>query len=79
MKKAIRKKISIIILVLIITFWALIFFMRDKSPNWCNLSFGTYDVQGSKRADVLYSTFGASYIDIYGCEGGMFGFMDRER
>lgn len=52
--------------------------MRDKSPTWCNLSWGTYDVQGSKKAGGLDSTFGASYIKIYGCQGGIFGFMDKK-
>ena len=76
MKKNTRKKIGIIILILIIAFWSLLFFMRNKSPNWCNLTLGTYDVQGFKTVDLGIDR---SVIDIYGCEGGMFGFMDRER
>jgi len=79
MKKNTRKKIGIIILILIAAFWTLVFFMRDKSADWCNLSLGTYDVQGSKKAGGLDYTFSGSYIDIYGCEGGIFGFMDGER
>lgn len=77
-----RKLIGIAFLVFILAYWGTVFFMRDKGANWCNLSLGTYDVQGSKKAggpdSTFGSTFGASYIEIYGCQGGVFGFTDKK-
>lgn len=79
MKKNIRKIIGIIVLILIVIFWALVLFMKDKSPNWCNLSLGTYDVQGFEFVDGgLDTTFGPAARKIYGCQGGIFGFTDKK-
>jgi hypothetical protein len=74
-----RKIIGIIIFVLIVSYWGIVFLMRDKSPNWCNLSAGTYDLQSFEFVDGgLDSTFGPATRDIYGCQGGIFGFMDKK-
>lgn len=76
MKKHTKKIIQISILIAIVTFWVLVFFMRDTNPNWCNLSLGTYDVQGSKTVRDSYGFLNSR--DIYGCTGGIFGFLDQE-
>lgn len=72
-RKKIRNIIGIAILVLIVAYGGVLFVMRDKSPNWCNLSWGTYDLQGSRS---YYVDMRWSYLPVYGCRGGFFGFMD---
>ena len=77
MKNCGREEISIIILFIIIAFGGVIFFMRDKSPGWCNLSLGTYDIQNSVP---VRDSFGfTDYDQTFGCYGGIFGFMDKWR
>jgi len=77
-KKSIRKKIGIVVLVLIISFWVLVFFMTDKNPVWCNLSLGTYDLQQGGFGGGSFPG-GYDQLDVYGCEGGIFGFIDKKR
>ena len=81
MKKNPRKNFGIVILILIAAFWGLVFFMRDKNPDWCNLSWGTYDLvtkdipRDLSRAPMDWGMMPSSK-KVGDCEGGIFGFMD---
>jgi hypothetical protein len=81
MKKNLRKKIGVSILILIVAFWGLVFFMRNKNPDWCNLSWGTYDIENhpiirGEHAGAMEMTNMPSFRKVGDCDGGIFGFMD---
>lgn len=70
------------IIIFSIFYLSTTYLMRDKSPNWCNLTLGTYDSKGIEG--VNFSELNRPPMEmgivsprtVYGCTGGIFGFFD---
>lgn len=74
MQEKTQKILLAAIVIIIASYLGIGLVMRDKSPTWCNLSLGTYDIQNSVpvRDDFGFT----NNRKVYGCEGGFFGFLD---
>lgn len=81
MKKKNQKITLAVIMIIIVSYLGAGFALRNKSPLWCYLSLGAFDVQ--VQPIVRDEKFGAMELtnmpssrNAYGCNDGIFGFLD---
>ena len=81
MSKKTQKITLAIIIIVIVSYLGIGLAMRNISPTWCNLSLGTYDIDTQpiilgELAGAMEMTNMPSSRTVYGCTGGIFGFLD---